>query len=112
MGSYDPSHYHQNALSKLTDPSLFIKDAFIDGQWIQTHTTFDVFEPSTETVLGKVASCDAHHFQEAILSANEAQPKYFASTTASERGTLLKKWAELILRHKKDGRHDVLFLSA
>lgn len=102
MGSYDVSQYHQDALRKLADPSLFISDAFIDGQWIKGDRYFDVIEPSTETVLGKVISCDTRHFQAAIASANKAQPKYFASTTAHNRSTLLKKWAESITHHKKD----------
>lgn len=104
MGSYDPSFYHRDALSKLVDPTLFINDAFINGEWVQSDDMFDVIEPSTEAVLGKVASCDAHHFQTAIASAHEAQSKYFVSTTALERGILLNKWAELILQHKTDGK--------
>lgn len=108
MGSYDPSQYHRDALSLLADPSLFISKAFIDGQWFEGDQFFDVIEPSTETVLGKVTSCDNQHFQAAIASANEAQPKYFASTTAHDRSTLLKKWADLILKHKKDSECQTL----
>lgn len=102
MGSYEPSHYHQDALSALSDPSLFISDAFIDGVWQKTGSAFEVTEPSTETVLGQVQSCDRQHFQTAIESANKAQTKYFRSTTGHTRGALLKRWASLILENKRD----------
>lgn len=102
MGSYDPATYHRNALASLAEPSLFIGDAFVDGEWVKTENTFNVTEPSTETVLGQVTNCDASHFQTAISSASNAQAKYLASTTAHQRGALLKKWAELILLNKKD----------
>ncbi|KAK5082614.1 hypothetical protein LTR70_007532 [Exophiala xenobiotica] len=102
MGSYDPSHYHRDALSKLSDSSLLIGDAFIDGVWQKTDNTFEVIEPSTETVLGQVQSCDTQHFQNAIQSANKAQSEYFKSTTGHTRGAFLKKWASLILENKRD----------
>lgn len=102
MGSYDPSHYHKDALSRLNDKSLFVSDAFIDGVWTKTEETFEVVEPSTETILGTVQSCSSQHFQTAIESAHVAQTKYFASTTGPSRGALLKEWASSILANKKD----------
>lgn len=102
MGSYIPSQYHQEALSALTDRSLFVGDAFIDGIWTKTKSTFEVIEPSTETVLGTVQSCDISHFRTAVESASIAQPLYYESTTGAERGALLKAWASLITENKSD----------
>lgn len=102
MGSYNPSQYHQDALSRLKDKSLFIGDAFIDGSWTKTGDEFDVVEPSTETVLGSVQSCDIQHFQTAIKSADEAQSKFYASTTGHSRSVMLKAWASMILDNKAD----------
>ncbi|KAI4602230.1 hypothetical protein KJ359_009468 [Pestalotiopsis sp. 9143b] len=88
--------------SKLKDPSLFIADAFISGKWISKDAKFDVYEPSSASVLGKVANCSLEDFQTAIKDASEAGDKYFASTTAAARGSLLKKWYELIMTNQED----------
>ncbi|KAF2012993.1 aldehyde dehydrogenase [Aaosphaeria arxii CBS 175.79] len=106
MGSIDTkassADYHERALTALKDKSLFISDAFIDGKWKSSDKTFPVYEPSTATVLGKVADCDLADFQNAIKSASEAQPKFFASTTGTSRGALLRKWYELIIQNQDD----------
>lgn len=52
--------------------------------------------------MGKVADCSLDDFRTAIESAYEAQPKYFASTTATTRGALLRKWHELIMANQED----------
>ncbi|KAI1102680.1 aldehyde dehydrogenase [Jackrogersella minutella] len=102
MGSTDGSEYHKEALRNLKDSSLFIEDAFIDGKWVPTDKKFDVYEPSTGTVLGQMADGSLEDFQKAIQSAAEAQPKFFASTTATQRGALLRKWYDLIVIHQED----------
>ncbi|KAI1213737.1 Aldehyde/histidinol dehydrogenase [Annulohypoxylon truncatum] len=104
MGSTDGSEYHKEALRNLKDPSLFIQNAFIDGEWVSKDKKFDVYEPSTGTVLGQVADGSLEDFQKAIQSANEAQPKFFAETTATQRGALLRKWYDLIVKHQEDSR--------
>ncbi|KAF4982397.1 hypothetical protein FDECE_17520 [Fusarium decemcellulare] len=95
-------NYHKEAIAGLKDPSLFIQDAFIDGKWVSKDNKFDVFEPSTATVLGKVANCALEDFQTAIKSADAAQTKYFESTTGTSRGALLRKWYELVLANQED----------
>ncbi|RFU29233.1 hypothetical protein B7463_g7082, partial [Scytalidium lignicola] len=104
MGSVDGAGalYHQKALGSLKDPSLFIQDAFIDGKWVALDKKFDVYEPSTATVLGKVANCSLDDFKKAIDSAYDAQPKFFASTTGASRGALLRKWYDLIIANQED----------
>lgn len=94
--------YHKDAIANLKDGSLFIQEAFIDGQWVAKDKKFDVHEPSTNTVLGQVANCELEDFKKAIESANIAQPKYFESTTGTSRGALLRKWYDLILANQDD----------
>lgn len=94
--------YHTEALAGLKDSSLFIQDAFIDGKWVAKENKFDVFEPSTATVLGRVANCALEDFQTAIKSAEVAQTKFWESTTGNSRGALLKKWYELVMANKDD----------
>lgn len=59
-------------------------------------------DPSTSTVLGKVANCDLADFQRAIDSAYNAQQEYFGATTATTRGSLLRKWFDLIIANTDD----------
>jgi succinate-semialdehyde dehydrogenase/glutarate-semialdehyde dehydrogenase len=91
-----------NRQQQLKDSSLFIQDAFIDGEWVSKENKFDVFEPSTATVLGKVANCALEDFQKAIKSADAAQTKFFETTTGTSRGALLRKWYELVLANQED----------
>ncbi|KAI5457105.1 Aldehyde/histidinol dehydrogenase [Mariannaea sp. PMI_226] len=94
--------YHKQALAGLKNPSLFIQDAFIDGKWVNKENKFDVFEPSTGTVLGQVSNCGLGCFQAAIKSADVAQTKFWESTTGTSRGALLRKWYDLIIANKDD----------
>ncbi|KAI1634436.1 aldehyde dehydrogenase [Biscogniauxia mediterranea] len=94
--------YPKKGLSSLKNPSLLINDAFIDGQWVAKDKKFDVYEPSTGTILGQVADCDLPDFQKAIQSAHDAQIKFFESTTGTSRGALLRRWHDLIMANADD----------
>ncbi|CAH0027315.1 unnamed protein product [Clonostachys rhizophaga] len=94
--------YHQTAVASLRDGNLFIKDAFIEGKWTAKDATFDVYEPSTSTVLGRVANCNREDIQKAVESAAKAQPTYFQNTTGKSRGALLRKWHDLIMANAED----------
>lgn len=61
-------------------------------------------EPSTGTVMGQVANCDLQDFQRAIQSAHDVQDTFFSTTTGAARGALLRKWCDLILANKEDGK--------
>lgn len=61
-----------------------------------------LLEPSTGTVLGTTANCDMAAMQTAIQSAYNAQPKYFFETTAASRGSLLRKWHDLVMANIDD----------
>ncbi|KAF2395780.1 aldehyde dehydrogenase [Trichodelitschia bisporula] len=94
--------YHQKAISSLKDGSLFIAEAFIDGEWVKKEKEFDVYEPSTATVLGRVSNCELADFKAAISSAEKAQTEFWESTTAAQRGAILRKWNDLILANTDD----------
>ncbi|KAI1422425.1 aldehyde dehydrogenase [Xylaria sp. FL1777] len=99
MGS---ARYHQTALSQLKCSELFIQEAFIDGQWVTGDRQFDVYEPSSATVLGQVADCGLDDFRKAIQSAYDEQPKFYENTTAAGRGAMLRKWNDLIIANADD----------
>ncbi|KAI1619589.1 Aldehyde/histidinol dehydrogenase [Exophiala viscosa] len=101
MGSIAQT-YSEEAIGRLSNPDLFISDAFIGGQWVSKEKKFPVTEPSTAKTLGYVANCDLSDFKAAIDDAYKAQPKYYASTTAAQRGAALRRWNDLILANKQD----------
>lgn len=59
-------------------------------------------EPSTSTVLGKVANCTLEDFRTAIQSASDVQAGFFEGTTGASRGAMLRKWNDLILANADD----------
>jgi len=93
---------HSSPMDTLSNKSLFISDAFIDGEWVKKDTTFDVYEPVGGTVFSKVASVGKDDFTKAIQSAHAAQKKFYKSTTAPQRGALLRRWYELVIKNTKD----------
>lgn len=54
--------------------------------------------------MGKVSNCTVEDFQKAIESADKAQRSFFESTTGIQRGTLLRKWNDLILENLDDSK--------
>ncbi len=88
---------------KLNDPTLFRQQAFLNGQWIdsQDGTTFDVTNPATTEVIGKVPNMGADETRQAIEGANSAWPEWRAKT-ALERSVILKKWHALIEENQED----------
>lgn len=49
-----------------------------------------------------MADCGKKDFQDAIDDAFQAQQEYHLSTTAASRGTILRKWFDLITYNKAD----------
>ena len=77
------------------------------------YTKIFLIEPSTATVLGKVANCELEDFKKAIGSAAKAQEEYYFSTTAAQRGAALRKWYELIMANQDDSMsRDNIFRTA
>lgn len=101
----------------MKDSSLFIQDGFIGGQWVSAKDgkTFPVYgrtplrvrcsdglEPSTAEVLGNMAHMSRDDFIRAIEIADKGFRKYSTSTTYADRGTLLRKWFDLIHENLDD----------
>ena len=84
--------------------SLFDSQGLIAGDWKSApgNKTFKVIEPSSKKVLGNCANFGSDDFIEAIESAHDGYKKFSASTTAKERGSMLRKWNDLILQNSED----------
>ncbi|MCC5867708.1 MAG: NADP-dependent succinate-semialdehyde dehydrogenase [Gammaproteobacteria bacterium] len=88
---------------KLSDDRLFRQQAYVAGRWIDARdgATKDVTNPATGKVLGSVPSLGVAETREAIEAAEAALPEWRART-AKDRGTILRRWHELLLENKAD----------
>jgi succinate-semialdehyde dehydrogenase/glutarate-semialdehyde dehydrogenase len=88
---------------KLVDKSLFKETAFVGGEWIavDTDNAVAVSDPATGQIIGHVPNLGADETNAAINAAFTAQ-KQWASTTARERSSILRKWFDLIILNKDD----------
>ncbi|CAB59619.1 Succinate-semialdehyde dehydrogenase [Schizosaccharomyces pombe] len=89
-------------------PELFGFDkshaqSFVQGKWISSpnNKTFEVDNPATGEIIGKVADVSVEETKKAISAANEAF-KTYKNFTHVQRSQLLERWAELIMENKDD----------
>ena len=88
---------------KLTDSNLFRTQAYIGGQWENANggATCDVLNPATGERIGTVPDMGATETRRAIEAAKGALPAW-AANTAKERGTILRRWHDLMLANRDD----------
>ena len=88
---------------KLTDTALFRQEAYINGQWVAADAgaTISVDNPATGAAIGTVPNMGAVETRRAIDAASAAFPLW-AAKTAKERGTILSRWADLIIQNVED----------
>jgi len=82
-----------------------IDQIYIDGAFVTPHgnESFDLFNPATEQVIGRVRLADAEDARAAIAAAKRALPA-FSRTRPSERVAMLKRMHAAVL-----AREDILF---
>ena len=85
----------------LHDPGLLRDQAFIDGAWCGSDTTFPVADPASGEVLARVPEMGTAETRRAIEAANAAWPMWRA-LTAKQRATILRKWFDLIMANADD----------
>lgn len=74
---------------------------FIDDQWLDVEKTFDVVNPATGEVIGKVADGDQSHATLAVEAADAAFATW-SQTTAHHRSAILYRAWQLMLDNKTD----------
>ena len=74
---------------------------YIDGQWRECPTSFDVVNPATTEVIGSVADGGAEHATDAIESAGRAFASW-SQTTAHARSAILYRAWQLMLEQKQE----------
>jgi hypothetical protein len=77
--------------------------AFVNGEWINAaqNATHDVHNPATGEKLGTVPDMGAAETRHAIEAAAGAFPAW-ARLTAKERGTILRRWYDLMMANQED----------
>ncbi len=86
---------------KLKNPNLFQEKNFIGGKFIDSKTHIEVFNPSTQSLIGKVPNLDISDVKSAINFAEESFQKW-KKLTGKERAKILRNWYELILENQED----------
>lgn len=92
-----------SAASALRDARLFREACYVDGQWIQANSrkTFDVDNPATLEIIGKVPQLSAAETRQAIEAANGAFPAW-SKRVAKERAAILRRWFDLVMENQDD----------
>jgi len=79
---------------------------FINGEWVEATKTFDTINPATGEVLTQVAEASASDVDRAVAAARAAFEKTgkgsWRSISASERGRLLWKLADLVEKNLEE----------
>ncbi|HJP04367.1 MAG: succinate-semialdehyde dehydrogenase (NADP(+)) [Chromatiales bacterium] len=85
------------------DERLLCRKAFSNGQWIDANdgTTLSVLNPADGSVVAEVPNLGVEETRKTIAAAYAAQPGW-ATLTAKERATILRRWHDLMLENKED----------
>lgn len=84
---------------RLNHHKLFRTGCFIDGQWQQLSSTFDVLNPASGELIAQVAKAGKSETEQAIAAASKAFPAW-RETTAKARSEILYRWYQLIIENK------------
>ncbi|AHI25160.1 succinate-semialdehyde dehydrogenase (NADP(+)) [Komagataeibacter xylinus] len=87
----------------LSNPSLFRKDAFINGTWCPAAGggRRPVHNPATGAVVAEVAECGAQDVDHAIAAAVAAQAEW-RNRTGAQRQVILTRWHDLVMDNVDD----------
>ncbi len=87
----------------LKDKSLFIQKCFINGTWrdAKSKETFEIINPSDQTVIGTMPNCSQEDTVMAIDAAKLSWEKW-KKLTGKERSILIRNWHNLILDNIDD----------
>ena len=85
----------------LKDAMLLRHQAYINGQWQSAELSFDVTNPASGAIIGRVPNMGVQQTQMAIDAAQQAFPAW-AAKTGKERAALMRKWFDLIVANADD----------
>jgi succinate-semialdehyde dehydrogenase/glutarate-semialdehyde dehydrogenase len=91
----------REGLMKLNDKKLLRTQCYIDGQWVDGKETMAVTNPANGDEIVQVPKLGGEETRRAIEAAERAFHDWRAKT-AAERGTILRRWYELMHEHADD----------
>src|SRR5690606_42048137 len=80
--------------------SLFIQQAYLNGEFISSENTFEIINPSTNKSIGTLPNLTVADCKNAIESAHEAWLSW-KKTPVGERCAIVRKIYELTIQHKQ-----------
>lgn len=75
--------------------------SYIDGAWIESGSTYPVFNPATGDVLAEAANAGAKETEQALDAASRAF-SVWSEETAKSRARILLHWSSLLIDHKDE----------
>jgi len=85
----------------LKRPELLREAAYINGEWITSHSTLKVINPATGRPLGTVPALGASETSQAVAAAHRAFASWRARS-AAERAAILRRWHQAIVASTED----------
>jgi len=89
---------------KLSNHRLLKTGSFVNGQWLNCESTFDVNNPATDDLIAAVCEITQEQLEECVRAADVAQ-KTWSQVPTKHRKKLLMKWHQLILENLDDLAH-------
>lgn len=74
--------------------------SYINGEWVESEETFDVFNPYTEERIVSPGDASEEQWEEAVQAAHNAFEPW-KRLTAKERSSILLKWYDLLQENKE-----------
>lgn len=85
----------------LSRPELLCDAGYIGGQWIGAAGMIEVVNPADNICVGHVPNFGAAEAETAVSAAHQAFPAW-RDQTGKTRAGILRRWAELMMRHQED----------
>lgn len=89
---------------KLTNQTLLKHCSFIDGRWMDSEHTFEVFNPASGEVICQICEISASQVEQAIIAADNALAVWQA-LSESDRAGRLDRWQKLMRENLQDLAH-------
>ncbi|MBD1431061.1 NAD-dependent succinate-semialdehyde dehydrogenase [Sphingobacterium litopenaei] len=81
--------------------SLFIQEAYLNGEFISSENTFEIINPSTNKSIGTLPNLTVEDCKKVIESAHEAWLSW-KNTPVGDRCAIVRKIYELTIQHKQE----------
>ena len=88
-------------MQQVNDSGLVKLSSYIDGQWSEGQTYFDVINPANDQVIAQVANAGIAETEAAIVAAKAALTAW-SKRSANDRAVIMRRWFELMMASQDD----------